>query len=208
MISHKHKCIFVHIPKTAGTSIEQVIWKEDERIPENLCHGSKINKYQTGGLQHLTASQIRTEIGEDIFSQYYKFTVVRNPWDKAVSQYMYTKHKRKDLRRKIGMNEATTFKEYLSLILKKRHVQWKKQTAFVYDSNKKLLVDKVIFFENLKEDIRLIFNQLKINHLPLPHTNKSIGRLHYSNYYDNESIKIIADFYQEDIEKFKYSFEN
>ena len=107
MISHKHKCIFVHIPKTAGTSIENVIWPlKSDRVVENLWMGivkPYYNKYQTGGLQHLTSNEIKREVGSDVFNSYYKFSVIRNPWDIGVSQFVYMKQKRRDLRRCIGM---------------------------------------------------------------------------------------------------------
>ena len=95
MISHTHKCIFVHIPRTAGSSVEAILWP-DLRKESDLWMGfvSKYrNKYQTGGLQHLQASQIIREVGEDIFSHYFKFSIVRNPWDKAVSQFTYMKQR-------------------------------------------------------------------------------------------------------------------
>ena len=129
MISHGHRCIFVHIPKTGGTSIEDVIWP-DTRMEEHLWMGfvSKYrNKYQTGGLQHLLARQIRQEVGADIFDDYFKFAVVRNPWDRAVSQYSYTKI-RTDLHDLIGMTEDTSFSEYLNRIAESNeHVQWQPQ---------------------------------------------------------------------------------
>lgn len=93
MVSHELRTIFIHIPKTGGSSIEQLIWPiQDGRTEVDLWMGFKdrySNKYQTGGLQHLLALQVRQELGLEVFEQYFKFAVVRNPWDKAVSQYRY-----------------------------------------------------------------------------------------------------------------------
>ena len=83
MISHKHKVIFVHIPKCGGVSMEGVLFKPRQRRSKKYLFGSP-NKYQTGGLQHLMSSHIIEEVGEDIFNQYFKFSFVRNPWDKMV----------------------------------------------------------------------------------------------------------------------------
>ena len=210
MISHKYKCIFVHIPKTGGSSIENVIWPlKSDRTIENLWMGyvkPYYNKYQTGGMQHLTAEQIRTEIGEDIFKSYYKFAVVRNPWEKAVSQYVYMKRKRKDLRQFIGMRRWTSFKNYLQLIPKRTHVQWMKQMEFLTDGQNNVLVDKVLRFEHLESEFQKVMDHLGIHDTQLPHVNQS-KRKHYTKYYDDVSIQMVADFYREDIRRLEYTFD-
>src|SRR3989337_2290464 len=106
MISHRHHCIFVHIPRCGGTSLEDVIWPEP-RDEASLWMGfpSKYkNKYQTGGLQHFFATHICREVGDDMFKSYFKFSVIRNPWDRTVSQFSYMSQ-RLDLREYIGMRE-------------------------------------------------------------------------------------------------------
>ena len=114
MISHEHKCIFVASTNgrqrrghyLAGGSAGSFGW---------FCFECE-NKHQTGGLQHLLASQIEQEVGAWCVSEYFKFSFVRNPFDKAVSQFRYLA-KRDDLRNSLA--PAGVFKRYLSLIQQK-----------------------------------------------------------------------------------------
>ncbi len=216
MIFHRQQCIFVHIPRTGGTSLEDMLWPDKEsRTEADLWMGfvdPYRNRYQTGGLQHLLGSQIRDVVGPETFSRYFKFALVRNPWDKAVSQYFYMK-KRRDLMDYIGMEEGDDFRRYLSLIISKKHVQWEDQYKFIYDNDGHLLVDFVGRFENYRADVTEILNRLKIRTrllgMPLRkllHINKT-SRSHYSEYYDSESRQFISNFYQKDIELFGYRFE-
>lgn len=205
MISHIHRCIFVHIPKCGGTSIEDVIWPEP-RNASDLWMGfvSKYkNKYQTGGLQHLLAKQIREEVGEKVFNEYFKFTIVRNPWDKAISQFFYMRQ-RPDLRDYIGMKEEDPFKEYLQLTAKKLHVQWEKQHKFFQDDNGKMIVDYVGRLERMEQDAANIFERIGIK-AQIPHVNATRHH-HYSEYYDDESREMVGEMYKEDIEILQYSF--
>lgn len=86
------------------------------------------NRYQTGGVQHLLARQIREEVGAEVFESYFKFTFVRNPWDKAVSQFASMRD-RADLRELIGMASDASLSEYLQLTERHGHVQWERQVS-------------------------------------------------------------------------------
>lgn len=203
MISHKHRCIFVHVPKCGGTSIEAVIWPGERRV-EDLWMGfvsEYHNKYQTGGMQHLLARHIRTEVGEAVFDAYFKFAFVRNPWDKAVSQYAYMK-KRPDLRTFLGMAEDDSFKRYLELTKIRKHVQWEAQWMFLFDDDGKQLVDYIGRFEHLAEDAAKVFDILGIQ-AEVPHLNVS-GRSAMETYYDSESAAMVAEMYRADIDLFGY----
>jgi len=162
------------------------------------------NKYQTGGLQHLCASQIREEIGPAVFDDYFKFSIVRNPWDKAVSQYVYMS-KRMDLREFIGMQPRDCFKRYLELISKRKHVQWEPQVSFLFAANQKCMVDHIGRLETFDHSVRLIADRIGIRISKVPHANKG-QRRGYEEYYDSESREIVAAMYQEDIEAFGYEF--
>ena len=206
MISDRHRCIFVHIPKCGGTSIEDVIWPEPRREAD-LWMGfvdAYHNKYQTGGLQHLTAAQIRTEVGAARFGACWKFAMVRNPFDRAVSQYAFMA-KRPDLRAFLGMDEDAPFAAYLERIARRRHVQWTPQHEFLCDAAGALLVDFVGRFETLAEDAAWIFARLGLGAPVLPHANKG-ERSHYREYYGLAERRAVEALYARDLDLFGYDF--
>ena len=210
MISHDKKCIFIHIPKCGGTSVEDVIWPKDQgRTEQDLWMGFVTrfeNKYQTGGLQHLLAWQVRDEVGRDVFGAYYKFAFVRNPWDRIVSQFAYMQQ-RPDLMDYLGMTSETEFKSYLELIRLKEHVQWMPQVQFLLDHDRSVLVDRIGRLEDFNEDCAQIFAVLGLNldHLP-GHVNRS-KRQSFRHYYsDREAVDMVADIFAEDIRFLGYKF--
>lgn len=83
MISHRHRCIFVHIPKTAGCSIEAVFGIGDKFV----------NPEQPGDERHRRLGEYRRLFPGE-FGGYFKFTIVRNPWDMLVSRYSSRREKR------------------------------------------------------------------------------------------------------------------
>ncbi|EDY37692.1 conserved hypothetical protein [Cyanobium sp. PCC 7001] len=71
MISHDHRCIFIHIPRTAGTSIEEWLNPTPQWIlaPEQ---------------KHLSSIQAKI-LYKDYWDYYFKFSIVRNPYTRSVS---------------------------------------------------------------------------------------------------------------------------
>ena len=72
MVSHKHKFVFLHIPKCAGTSIGEKL----------NSHFDELWTYSGFKIHH-------DDLTEDILKNYFVFTIVRNPWDRLYSQYKY-----------------------------------------------------------------------------------------------------------------------
>ena len=187
-----------------------MIWPQEQgRTEDDLWMGfvSRFeNKYQTGGLQHLLAWQVREEVGSDIFNAYYKFAFVRNPWDRIVSQFAYIQQ-RPDLMDFLGMTSDTEFKAYLELIRRKEHVQWMPQVRFLLDQDGSMLVDHIGRLETFNEDCVKIFDALGVYTDRLPgHVNRSTRKPFSSYYSDCESIDMVAKLFAEDINFLGYKF--
>ena len=237
MISHHHKCIFVHIPKNAGQSIEHVFlnllnldW--ETRAPLLLRYNDRA-ELGPPRLAHLRAQEYVSYryLSQELFEEYFKFTFVRNPWSRMVSIYKYLK-----------FNQKYEFKSFLKNAFKNkvwRDDYWfvRPQSDFVCTEDGKLLVDFVGKFETLQEDFNDICTKIALAPIKIPHVNKSnvkpkpslhpirfieyvnyqISQINlkqiptfkkYQDYYDHESIEIVAELYKRDIELFGYKFNN
>jgi len=205
-ISFEYKTIFIHIPKTAGESMEMKLGMYGANgIPLQRLWGI----HRQNVLQHLTANQIYCSyLTPDIFNSYFKFSFVRNPWDKAVSEYHWY----------LRFGEHMEFNEWVKTLpirtqeSSHRHILEVghniPQYKFIYNDNYQLLVNFIGRFENLEEDFKFVCNSIGIKDFSLPHTNSTaaIQRKHYSTYYNDESKKTIATLYCKDIELFNYKF--
>ena len=188
MISDIYKFIFLHIPKTGGTSIEKYIKPYCFRV----------------GHHHLPAKRMEKRLGPQKFNQYFKFTFVRNPWDKYVSEYKwYTNKKfRWPRKREKKFYRKMTFKEFL-----KKFDPDDAPHAFSYSQ---MIGDFKNFdfigrFESIEEDFREICHSTGMPKCRLKHEHQIKGP-HYTEYYDDEAKQIVAEKYARDIEYFGYEF--
>jgi hypothetical protein len=201
MISLQKGFVFVHIPKTAGNSIQSVLrdYSEDELIA--------LRKEQDGierfGLQnpkykikkHSTLRGYREALSDEQFRNLYKFTCVRNPWDRMVSYYFTpTQNPETWSREKFRgiISNATSVADYLRL-------DEGEEDPFAN-------VDYIMRFENLADDFRTLCNQLEISPATLPQYNRST-REYYSKYYDDELREFVRIRFAAEIERFGYTFE-
>jgi hypothetical protein len=201
MISLQKHFLFVHIPKTAGNSIQTILrdYSEDQLVALRKEQdgierfGLRNPKYNIK--KHSTLAQYRDAVGNEQFRSLYKFTCVRNPWDRMVSYYFTPTQSpeiwdRKKFRRIIS--KAVTVAEYLRLD------QGEKDPF----SN----VDYIMRFENLADDFRAVCGTLGISPGTLPRYNRS-RREHYSKYYDDELRELVRNRFAAEIERFGYTFE-
>jgi len=194
MINHKHKFIFVHIPKTGGTSIQYIFTKNDNVTKkENKKHYTS-NDYQ------------RENVNE--WNSYFKFAFVRNPFDFLVSYYIF---RMKMINGELGRVERFMSKKYKksnfkSWVLNNFYNDPRVMTHFDFLSvNEKIELNFIGKFENLQEDFDIICDKIKIPRKELPHNNKTKHK-HYTEYYDDETREIVSEKYAKDIKYFGYKF--
>lgn len=189
----EHKCIFVHITKTGGTSIAKSLFGY---LP-----------------YHYTAIDYRVIYGRKTFDRYFKFACVRNPWDRLYSGYRYLKAggwDRKDAawaEANIGSyGDFSTFvREWLSPENIRKHLHFQPQCHFICDTKGRLLVDYLAYFETINEDFEAIAGHLGMD-VKLGRHNVTPG-MGYRNVYDDDTKNIVAEVYAMDIAQFGYDFD-
>ncbi|HED6852195.1 TPA: sulfotransferase family 2 domain-containing protein, partial [Campylobacter coli] len=194
----KYKCIFIHVPKAAGSSIERVIYQTD--------------KWLVG---HVKASDY-VKFDKDKFESCFSFGFVRNPYDRVVSAYHYLKNDSSDpcdiKWGRLHINNLT-FEEFIlrlqdeefkEKILLKNHFSF--QYKYLCDENMNILVNFVGKFEQLNSDFKKILNILHRED-SLVHVNKS-KHLNYRDYYNSQTYKIIREIYRYDFEIFDYNLDD
>lgn len=195
--NNKYRCIFIHIPKTGGLSIKNTMY---ENKKTGIGH-RRISDYHDADIE--------------LFNSYFKFSVVRNPWDRFVSSYFYLKSG--------GRNQSDKewAKQYLEKYenikdfihdLSSSEEKRKKVMNFIHFIpqyqficiDDQIMVDYIGRFEKLDDCFRHVNSVLNLN-LKLPHDNKS-GHQMYRHYYDEDTKKIVSYLYKKDIEMLEYTF--
>ncbi len=194
----KKNVIFLHIPKTAGTSIrESLIF---------YPAFSDILQYD----QHHTTKQILYLIGEKKWQQSFTFCFVRNPWDRFFSQHQYF------LRKKIIQKKEINFDYWAKKMIEETYKNdpQKKQNIHFYPASdwmknrdgKIMNFDFIGKFENIKNDFNNLCQILNWQ-TPLKKMNTAPQFIDYKTVYSPSLIDETTQFFQEDIEKWNYSFE-
>jgi hypothetical protein len=174
MLCHQYKCLFVHIPKTAGQSIEAYFQRRLE-LPEASRDELLLGKNTDPALgpprlSHLKAREYLAGgyISPEAFAGYYKFGFVRNPWDRLVSFYKYRGHAhRYDFK-------TFVFKHMPKPGWSNDYCHVTPQYEFLYDAEGQRMVEFVGKFEHLQRDFDQVCEALGLPAGKLPHVNKSL----------------------------------
>jgi hypothetical protein len=205
IVSNRNHFIFVHIFKTAGTSIRRAlrrhampVWKE----PANHVL-KRIGISQFGPdpyPDHMTASELITQTSLESFNAKFSFAFVRNPWDWELSHYKYIlKKPRHQFHAEVKCLGG--FSEYVRWRCDGR---FRLQSSFLIHEGQRV-VDFVGRFENLDADFEKVAQRLSISS-KLKRLNQT-RRTIYQQHYDTKTTELVAAAYQADIVEFGYEFQ-
>lgn len=189
MISEEKKFIFIHIPKTAGNSIQYALKKysSDKFRFKNdgINKFELVNKFLNDNSKHTKIFEYQNYYN---LENYYKITSVRNPWDRCLSFYFFN-----------NVNKKINFYNYLK--------KCKNYLEHIKNKKGEIKIDKFVYYETLKNDFSELCVYLNIDNNNLLHLNKSKNnKINYRDYYDDKSKDIVYKIYKEDIKLFGYEF--
>lgn len=231
IISHKYKFIFIKTRKTAGSSIQ--IYLSDHcgendivstidrperpynprnyrglynpipelterrsarKIARTLGRFFTLKKFQS----HIKARDVRKRIPCEIWDNYYKFTVERNPWDKVLSHYHFVRQ------RYDSYDQNISFEEYLDVA--ELPYNYTKYT----DLNQNIIVDRVVRYENLNQELGEIFSELGVPFSgslgPTEKSHYRKDRRPYQEVYTPEQRDAVAKLFDQEIKMHGYEF--
>lgn len=213
------KLLFIWLPKCYGTSTWYLLREkigmlgffkqhEEDEFP---FHNDNHITFSHSSIKRLVELEVVTK---EFYDNSFKFTFVRNPYERAVSLFFYQK------------NKDWTFKEFIKYLYDNQDLitpisemnvslfpwadgnlfqsssQWNKQVAWIPDD-----IDFIGKVENYKEDLdkMLKIAEVDIGDYEVFDVNKS-DHGDYREYYDEETKKLITEMYKEDLERFNYEF--
>ncbi|NPD68131.1 sulfotransferase family 2 domain-containing protein [Lichenicola cladoniae] len=206
IISHKYRFIFLKTTKTAGTSLEvflsTVCAETDVVTPFGNPFPPHRPRNFDGFYNHIAGDEVRTRVGDDIWNEYFKFCVVRNPWDKVISHYSMVKN---SPRHRNNGNPDLTLDEYLEQGL--CNVDYSIYTDQVTGA---VLVNHVARYESLEPDLQRIMGSLAVPFDGALHVRAKghfrTDRRHYREILNTRQAEHIAQIYSHEIKMNGYSF--
>ena len=195
VISKKYKFVFVHIPKTGGTSFATL-------DPKN--EGVFFNKFAGKNdliLSHQHIIHAQKELKND-FDSYFKFTIIRNPYHRAVSIFKHFEH--------LFKWDFGNFIDHLNTVdvFENSIVYWPSWYWIIeanpglhpYGWGNNILVNKLILFDNINTELPKLLNTFGIECDKLPHNRNSEIKDYESYYTDRLYRKTIKNVYEKDFD--------
>lgn len=208
-VNHEHKILFVHIPKTGGQTVCKIL---------NIPKGSKKHYYWKSDKNeidygHATIKQLSELINLD---DYYKFTFIRNPYDRLVSEYFFRIKNISAKNSVLKLKQKTSFNEFVKQVYELHKRRFNSKHYFIthyipqYDYiniDGDIKVDDVYRYEEFENNVRKIINEFNLkDEIPKKNISKN-KKSDYMEYYNMETKKMVNEIYETDFFRFNYNFD-
>jgi Sulfotransferase family. len=202
LISHKHKFITIDIPKTGTRTLRESL------LPLGVVDVCGVPNLDSEFYQHDRAirAQKQFENNDWNWNEYFKFTIVRDPWARYFSFFKYfksygEKYLRKDESINWGEPEINQGKCCIELfkgkddqtVLKNIILNNNSQDSYYCDEGGKIIVDHIAEFNNLQTEFGFLCDQVGIQAPSLQHGNKSSNSFNMHDIYNQELIDLVAE---------------
>jgi len=214
LVSHIYKFIYFKNHKVAGSSVESFFGQycidplkkesynfqdvQDEQISEYGIIGNRLNGKVTIWNNHKGAEEIKRDLGSETFNNYFKFCVVRNPYDLVVSSFFWKQH---------ISGLKCDFKTYC-----RNYKILNGNTSVMFIDNTPIC-QYYIRYENLKDDIITVLKMLDIRDYDISQLPKHKSGINpkdkpFKEYYDKETKEIVKTIFKKEIDLFNYSLDD
>ncbi|MGZ2256844.1 sulfotransferase family 2 domain-containing protein [Roseobacter sp. A03A-229] len=214
IISRGRRYIFVHIPKTGGTSLATAL--EDRAMKDDILIGDTPKATRRKGRlkdlrprgrlwKHATLADIDGVVSAEEIAQMFTFTLVRNPWDRVVSYYHWLQSQSFD-HPAVGLAQSRSFAAFLAEPVIQSSLRQSPARSYMLDAAGVERCDLYIRLEAFAADAAPLLDHLGIA-LRLPHVNASARPQDYRTLYTDETRARVAELCAEDIARFGYRFD-
>lgn len=199
-INRKEKIILIHIPKNAGSSIAKTlnIYPENRHKKNlNICYGIEDDKTV---LQSLPLEYYDRYLNDILINECLKIAVVRNPYDRVLSDYFWSDRGCKNILEFLILIENTLKKEKSEIIKYNDFHQNHFLPQYEYIRSDKFKIDKIFRFENINQEFQDFFPEKKLCHI------NQTNHVNWKEFFADKrkELDLINKIYSVDFKKFNY----